>query len=188
MTNEATTAIILSPREVATGDPAGAALENIITDVLGDGAICYVSSGPGKGQWQLDKDAAETANGTTIVEPISGPGRWFLKVAPGALGAAATNYQTGTSYQFVFADSTRKVSFDNAAPVAVTVPDDSTVDFPVDTEIPVYQAGAGQVTFAGESAATIESADSLLSLRTQGSAGTLWKRGVNDWVLIGDLA
>jgi hypothetical protein len=52
----------------------------------------------------------------------------------------------------------------------------------------VYQGGAGQVTFSGESVATIESADSLLSLRTLGSAGTLWKRGPNDWVLIGDLA
>jgi hypothetical protein len=47
MTQEATGAIILSPRLVATGDPAGEALENLNTEVLGDGAICTTAGTPG---------------------------------------------------------------------------------------------------------------------------------------------
>lgn len=99
------------------------------------------------------------------------------------------NAQTGTSYTLAELDQfAEDISFSNASPVAVTVPDDSTFDFPIGTKLPVYAGGAGKVTFAGESVATIESVDGYLSLRTQGSAGTLWKRGANDWVLIGDLA
>jgi hypothetical protein len=84
MTQESTGAIVLSPRLVATGDPAGEALENLNTDVLGDGAICYVSNGAGQGEWQLQKESTSAPNGTTVVAPIAGPGRWFLKLPPGA--------------------------------------------------------------------------------------------------------
>lgn len=87
---EAIGAIILSPRQVATGDPAGQALENLNTAILGDGTLAYVSSGAGKGQWQLDKSATDAPDGTTIVAPTSGPGRWFLKLGPGAGAGAAT--------------------------------------------------------------------------------------------------
>jgi hypothetical protein len=79
-------AILLSPRLVATGDPAGAALENINTEFLGDGALCYVSTGA-LGQWQLQKDSVAVPDGVTIVEPIAGPGRWFLKTGGGGGGA-----------------------------------------------------------------------------------------------------
>lgn len=81
--NESTGSIILSPRLLAVGDPAGEALENINTNVLGDGVLCYVSSGAGQGEWQLEKGATDAPNGTTIVAPISGPGRWFKKLSPG---------------------------------------------------------------------------------------------------------
>jgi len=75
----------LSPVLVATGDPAGESLENFNTNVLANGAICYVEGGPGQGEWQLNKEATDAPDGTTIVEPIAGPGRWFLRI-PGAFG------------------------------------------------------------------------------------------------------
>lgn len=92
MTQEALSVIILSPRQIATGDPAGRALENIITNPISDGALCYVQTGPGEGEWQLDKSATDPPDGTTIVEPIGGPGRWFKKWGPGA--GTAGFYQT----------------------------------------------------------------------------------------------
>lgn len=84
MSQESTGSIILFPRQVATGDPTGNALENINTHVLGDGALCYVESGAGQGLWQLQKASTDTPDGTTIVAPTAGPGRWFIKNFPGA--------------------------------------------------------------------------------------------------------
>ena len=85
MTQEATAVIILSPRQIATGDPAGQALENIITNPIADGALCYVQEGAGEGEWQLDKSASDAPDGVTIVEPIGGPGRWFKKWSSGVI-------------------------------------------------------------------------------------------------------
>lgn len=86
MSQESTGSIIIFPRGVAVGDPAGDSLENINTSDLANGVLCYVASGTGKGGWQLEKDATNAPNGTTIVEPISGPGRWFKKLFPGPGG------------------------------------------------------------------------------------------------------
>lgn len=77
MSQEDVNAIILSPRQVATGDPAGNALENVNTNVLGDGALCYVETGVGQGEWQLQK-ASTLPAGLNVVVPTAGPGRWLL--------------------------------------------------------------------------------------------------------------
>lgn len=77
MSQNSADSIILSPRQVATGDPAGNALENINTNVLGDGALCYVETGVGQGEWQLQKTSTLPA-GLNVVVPTAGPGRWLL--------------------------------------------------------------------------------------------------------------
>src|SRR5215471_4414155 len=95
----------LAPRLVATGAPEGDALENIITFELSDGALCYVTSGPGQGLWELEKHSTLTPDGTTIVEPIAGPGRWIKKIALGVPSTvsgvtAAANVGAGTGMIF----------------------------------------------------------------------------------------
>lgn len=86
MSQDSTGSIVLSPRNVAVGDPAGSALENINTNDLADGALCYVNSGAGQGEWQLQKEAIDAPDGVTIVAPTAGPGRWFIKLLPGPGG------------------------------------------------------------------------------------------------------
>lgn len=87
---ESTGSTILFPRSVATGTPAGDSLENLNTNVLANGVFCYVSGGPGQGEWQLQKEATDAPDGTTIVRPIAGPGRWFKKIPPGVPGGTGT--------------------------------------------------------------------------------------------------
>lgn len=89
--NEAIGTILLSPRRILTGDPAGQALENICIGRVCDGAICYVLSGSGQGVWQLEKGATDDPDGTHIIAPIGGVGRWFLKWAPGPSALTPTN-------------------------------------------------------------------------------------------------
>lgn len=86
MSQDSTGVLTLAPVLVATGDPAGRALENFNTNIIANGALCYVEEGPAQGEWQLQKEAVDAPDGTTIVEPIAGTGRWFIKLFPGPGG------------------------------------------------------------------------------------------------------
>lgn len=82
---------ILSDRIVAAGPSDRFSLENITTTPLPDGCLCWVNSGPGRGEWQLDRIAVDPPDGVTVIAPISGPGRWFKKwtSGPGTGGSGA---------------------------------------------------------------------------------------------------
>jgi hypothetical protein len=97
------------------------------------------------------------------------------------------NAQTGTGYTLVLADAGRLVTLNNAAAITLTIPTHASVAFPVGTRIDLVQYGAGQVTVGG-SGVTIRSSGSKLKLAGQYSGATLWKKGTNEWVLIGDIA
>ena len=95
------------------------------------------------------------------------------------------NAQVGTAYTLALADAGRMVTLNNAAAITLTIPTNATVAFPVGTRIDILQYGAGQVTVGGS--VTIRSAGSKLKLAGQYSGATLWKRGTNEWALIGDI-
>lgn len=68
----------------------------------------------------------------------------------------------------------------------LTVPPNSSVAFPIGTQIPIRQTGAGQTTIVQGSGVVISTAETLL-LRKQGSTASLIKTGTNAWDLAGDL-
>jgi hypothetical protein len=81
--------LILSPRQVGTGSPAGSALENADTFNLASGCFCFVETGPAAGEWQLDRASTAVPDGITVIAPIAGPGRW-LKFSGGGGGGTIT--------------------------------------------------------------------------------------------------
>ncbi len=98
------------------------------------------------------------------------------------------NAQVGTTYTLALTDAGDVVTLTNGSAITVTVPLNSSVAFPIGTQITLAQMGAGQVTVAGAAGVTVYSADSFLKLRAQYSSGTLIKTATNTWLLIGDLA
>lgn len=100
----------------------------------------------------------------------------------------AINAQTGTSYTFVLSDAGKICEFSNSSAVTVTVPPNSSVAFPVGTQIDIVQTGAGKVTLAQGSGVTIKSIASQKSLAAQEAGGTLYKRDTNVWSFGGTIA
>lgn len=98
-----------------------------------------------------------------------------------------TQNATIGAYTLALTDDGRLVEMDNASGTTLTVPLNSSVAFPIGTQIGILQTGAGQTTVAGAAGVTINATPGL-KLRTQWSAGTLIKRATNTWVLIGDLS
>jgi hypothetical protein len=66
----------LAARAVLTGFGDGDSLQNIVTDPLNDGCLCYVVSE--KAYYLLDRRSTAAPVPGFIVDPLAGPGRWIL--------------------------------------------------------------------------------------------------------------
>jgi len=96
-----------------------------------------------------------------------------------------TNAQAA-SYTLVLADKDKLVEISNASANTLTVPLNSSVAFPIGTQITILQTGAGATTIAATGGVTINATPGLI-LRAQWSSVTLIKRAENTWVALGDL-
>jgi hypothetical protein len=79
------------------------------------------------------------------------------------------------------------IEMGSSSAMTLTIPADSTFNFPVGTSIDVLQTSTGQVTIAGAGGVTVNATPGL-KLRTQWSSATLFKRAANTWVVFGDLS
>ena len=98
----------------------------------------------------------------------------------------AINSQSA-SYTLALSDAGKMVEISNASANNLTVPADSTADFPIGTQISILQTGSGQTTVTNAVGVTINGTPGL-KLRAQWSIATLIKRAANTWVLLGDTA
>ena len=106
-----------------------------------------------------------------------------------ASSTLVTNANTGTIYTFVLADKDKMVELSNASAITASIPTNSSVAYPVGTQINIIQTGAGQVTIAAVTPGTTTiNATPGFKLRAQWSSATLIKRDTDTWVAIGDLA
>jgi hypothetical protein len=96
-----------------------------------------------------------------------------------------TNAQAA-SYTLVLADKDKLVEVSNASANTLTVPLNSSVAFPVGTQITILQTGAGQTTITATGGVTVNATPGL-KLRAQWSSVTLIKRATDTWVALGDL-
>jgi len=147
--------------------PSGGEANNVA--VRDNGAWVYLTPAEGWRAWVADEDTLVVWNGTGWVTP-------GLRV----------NTQSGTSYTLVAGDAASYVRMNNASANTLTVPQNSSVGFPIGTQIPVNQAGAGQTTIVADSGVTINS-PATLKLRAQRSSAALIKVAANEWDLSGDL-
>ncbi len=83
-------------------------------------------------------------------------------------------------------DSLIEVAHTGASAVNVTIPADSTLNFPIGTTIDVLQTDTGSVAIAAGAGVTANATPGL-TLRTRWSSATLMKRAANTWVVFGDL-
>jgi len=96
-----------------------------------------------------------------------------------------TNAQTA-SYSIVLSDVSKIVEISVGSANTVTVPDNSSQNFAIGTQIFIVQTNTGQTTITPAAGVTINATPGL-KLRTQWSSAVLIKRATDTWVAIGDL-
>jgi hypothetical protein len=127
--------------------------------------------------------------GSTGPTGLTGPtGSTGATGATGPFGdpTLVINSQVG-SYTLVLSDASDLTEINSASANNLTVPLNSSVAFPVGTQISLLQVGAGQMTVVATSGVTINATPGL-KLRAQWSSATLIKRATDTWVLVGDLS
>jgi hypothetical protein len=102
------------------------------------------------------------------------------------LSEVATSPQNA-SYTLVAADRGKLVEMNVGSANTLTVPLNSSVPFPIGTQIDILQVGSGKTTVAGATVGVTINATPGLAIRAQWGGATLIKHGENTWVLIGDL-
>ncbi len=78
------------------------------------------------------------------------------------------------------------IEISNTSATTLTIPADSTLNFPVGTTLDIIQTNTGQVTIANAVGVTVNATPGL-KLRTRWSSATLLKRAANTWLVYGDL-
>jgi hypothetical protein len=109
-----------------------------------------------------------------------------------ASAALVIDPKTSTTYTFVLTDANNElITASNASAQTYTIPLNSSVAYPIGSQINVIQIGAGQVTFVGAAGVTLTSTGATSAqpkCRLQFSAVTLVKVGTDTWYAIGDIA
>ena len=143
---------------------AGTALSTVSATELG-----YVDGVTSAIQTQIDSKLA-TSTATTTYAPLN----------------LTQNAQTG-SYTTVLADAGKLIEMNVESANNLTVPLNSSVAYPVGTQINILQTNTGQTTVVATGGVTINATPGL-NLRAQWSSATLIKRATDTWVLVGDLS
>ena len=97
------------------------------------------------------------------------------------------NAQTGTTYTLVLTDGGKMITSSNGSAQTITVPPNSSVAFPVGTQIIVQNLGSANATLAQGSGVTIQSKDSNKEIDGQYASAALIKTATDTWSLIGAL-
>jgi len=101
------------------------------------------------------------------------------------------NAVTSTTYTTVLDDNGKLVTLSNGSAIAVTIPLNSSVAYPVGAQINMVQLGAGQVTVAGTSGVTVVSTGATAATpktRAQYSTLTAVQTSTDNWLVMGDIS
>lgn len=170
----------------ATG-PQGAAGTNGTSATISVGTTTTGAAGT---------DASVTNSGTssaavfnfTIPQGATGATGATGPAGPAGTSAVYTlsiNQQTGTSYTLVLSDADKLIEMNNASANTVTIPLDSTVNFPTGQQIYVMQTGAGQTQIVATAGVTLNTQNGTY-MRARWGMLSLIKRSANTWVIVGD--
>ncbi len=110
------------------------------------------------------------------------------KVSSGLMGPRMIRANTGTTDTLVIGDAGNIVTSSNVSAQTVTIPPNSSVAFPVGTQIDIINKGAGVASVAGGAGVTLngESTGTVL-IDGQYKTVTIIKDATDTWFMVGDV-
>lgn len=166
---------------VATADIVDAAVT--LVKLANLTAAKFIGRTPGAGTG-VPQALDITAFGLAFIQLADAAAARANLVVDSALGQRTVTDNT----TLVLTDVGLIVLANKATAMTVTVPPNSSVAFPTNTVVHVYQLGAGATTIVAGAGVTLEKpSDLTLAIRNQSSMVSLWKRATNTWAVLGAL-
>ena len=184
-------------RETGTGDLYLQSDNNVI---LGsDSATETYVKGIYNGAVELYHDDVKkletTADGVTVTGKITGltdptdaQDAATKAYVDANLDTLVTTNTQSSSYILVLSDRDQIVEMSSASNTTLTVPPNSSVAFPVGSQVMVARGDTGTVEILAGTGVTINSSNGNRFLQYQYSGATLVKKATNEWWLFGDLS
>jgi hypothetical protein len=126
--------------------------------------------------------AASIATGAVTTAKLADKSVTSAKVA------AITQSSQSVAYTFVLTDAETMAIYTGTGSANYTIPPESSVAFPVGTQLNVLQYNTGQVTVVGGVGVTIVSEGSKFKTKGRYAVATAIKTEANVWVLIGNIS
>jgi hypothetical protein len=152
---------------------AQSAVSNLTTDLSGKAAL--------ESPTFTGTPAAPTASARTNTTQIATTAFVYEEVNKASIDTKTE------SYTLAVADAGKVIEMNVASANDLTIPLNDSVAIPVGSTIDIIQYGEGQTTIVATSGVTIRSKEGNLKLTGQYSGATLYKRGTDEWVVVGDL-
>jgi hypothetical protein len=147
-----------------------------------------IASGTNRWNLYMDGTASNHLNGTTLIGTTTDNSTGAKLQVTGAITYQNTFNRQTASYTLALTDQNDIVEMNVAGANNLTVPPNSSVAFPIGTEIQVLQYGAGQTTIVAGAGVTLVSKSSQLKIANRWTGVTLVKVATNEWYVIGNLA
>jgi hypothetical protein len=161
-------------------------VENPVASQTGNSGKYLTTNGTDTSWENVDALPSQSGNaGKYLTTDGTNPSWDTLDLSTKADKLLSTNARTA-AYTLVLSDADKMVEMNVGSANNLTVPLNSSVAYPVGTQINILQTGAGQTTIVATGGVTINATPGL-KLRAQWSSATLIKRATNTWVAIGDL-
>lgn len=105
--------------------------------------------------------------------------------ASGSVSPVTINAQTATSYILSLADAGKFITSSTTAAIAITIPTNSSVAFPIGTKIEIGQIGSGGVHVTPSTGVTLNGGSVLVAFDSGSyQYGVLLKIATDTWVLL----
>ena len=167
--------LVSTLENVVTDEQLSSALENVTVDLSGYATLDQLSASVSN--IDLTEYLTETSASVTYAT---------LNNLNEKLGKATEIKSVSTSYTLILEDLGKLVEINTSSANNLTIPLESSVDFPIGSQIYIIQTGTGQTTIVPTGGVTLSGTPGL-KLRAQNSGAQLVKKSSNNWVAIGDL-
>jgi len=129
-------------------------------------------------------------NTTDAAKPISTATQTALDLKSNISDVASPKTVAGASYTLDIIDSTKTlVTTAASGDVTITVPTNSSVNFPLGSTITLFQAAAGRIIVSPANGVTLKSFGDFQTFKNRFSFSfiTLYQYAANSWAVVGDL-